>query len=142
MSTRTITDYAESQDWESDNNFAIACYNMNATSDLELSSDCEPDKTDMREWDITAQQWKTSINLAYVVKSVEDFFGDRDVVYAKIGTANHSSNFWGNDLINELDIDGVIDNIWIAYDNGEYESMPECVIKMLSDLQYDEPEQE
>lgn len=46
------------------NSFAAACYDMNGVEDLKHSLELGPDATDMREWGLTAEEWREQIELA------------------------------------------------------------------------------
>lgn len=44
--------------------FAVACYDMNSIKDLKSSLKSEADKSDMKEWKISADEWKSAIESA------------------------------------------------------------------------------
>ena len=44
--------------------FAEACYDMNSISELKVMYNNEADRTDMKNWNITADEWRENIALA------------------------------------------------------------------------------
>ena len=76
-----------------------------------------------------------------VKQAVNDYFDSAhagDVVYATPGTGNHSANFYGDTVICELSKQDVVACIECASDWGMNED--ETIDAVLSDLQYDRPE--
>ena len=51
-----------------DNTFAAACYDMNSILELKDMLSTGPDATDMKTWNLTASEWKLSIELAIRTK--------------------------------------------------------------------------
>lgn len=51
-----------------ENTFAAACYDMNSIASLEAALSGPADKTDMREWNLTEQEWRDQIELALKAK--------------------------------------------------------------------------
>jgi hypothetical protein len=51
-----------------ENTFAAACYNQNSIADLEQCLIDGPDQTDMKTWNIDADEWIEQIELALAAK--------------------------------------------------------------------------
>ena len=51
-----------------DNTFSAACYDMNSVSELKDMLSTGPDATDMKTWNLTADEWKAQIELAIAAK--------------------------------------------------------------------------
>lgn len=47
-----------------ENTFAEACYNQNSIEELEAAINQDPDETDMREWDLSGDEWREQIEIA------------------------------------------------------------------------------
>jgi hypothetical protein len=59
-----IDDYIRKYNRPQDNNFAVACYNMNSIQELEEALSEEPDATDMKNWNIGPTEWRDAITAA------------------------------------------------------------------------------
>jgi hypothetical protein len=57
-----IQGYCQKYGRDIDNNFAVACYNMNTLDELYEAT--EPDTADMNSWGISAQEWGYAIRAA------------------------------------------------------------------------------
>jgi len=51
-----------------ENTFAAACFDENSVEEMEAVLSNGPDATDMREWDLTAEEWTAQIKLALKAK--------------------------------------------------------------------------
>ena len=51
-----------------ENTFAAACYDQNSAQELEAALVSGPDANDMREWNLTADEWTAQIKLALAAK--------------------------------------------------------------------------
>jgi hypothetical protein len=51
-----------------ENTFAAACYGQNSVKDLEAALANGPDAGDMREWNLTAEEWIAQVKLALETK--------------------------------------------------------------------------
>lgn len=47
-----------------ENTFAEACYDQNSIEELEVARNQEPDETDMKEWNLTEDEWREQIEIA------------------------------------------------------------------------------
>jgi len=47
-----------------ENTFAAACYNQNSVAELREALANGADETDMRDWNLTADEWAAQIELA------------------------------------------------------------------------------
>lgn len=83
--------------------------------------------------------------------AVKGFFGDRETVFATIGTTNHSANFYGDDLVCELsrgDVESLIAlaaTSWYFPDEDDDaltgdDAVEAAINAVLDDLQHDRPE--
>ena len=50
------------------NTFAAACYDQNSIAELEQALKNGPDVTDMKTWNLTADEWRDEIELALQAK--------------------------------------------------------------------------
>jgi len=67
-----ISRYAKKWDREEDNNFAVACYDMNSVAELRASG--ELDEADMANWGISdPEEWREAIAAALI-----DLLADKD----------------------------------------------------------------
>ena len=66
--------YADKYNRDHDNNFAIACYDMNSLDEL-VAETGEPDKQDCREWGISGDEWRAAIDAA-IRQKIEDGIED------------------------------------------------------------------
>lgn len=46
------------------NTFAAACYDMNSIAELEQALIDGPDATDMKEWDLSEEEWREQVRQA------------------------------------------------------------------------------
>ena len=46
------------------NTFAAACYDMNSIAELEQALIDGPDSTDMKEWDLSEEEWREQVGQA------------------------------------------------------------------------------
>lgn len=51
-----------------ENTFAAACYDQNSARELEAALRNGPDASDMREWNLTPEEWVKQIKLALRAK--------------------------------------------------------------------------
>lgn len=47
-----------------ENTFAEACYNQNSIEELEAALQGQANAADMKEWDLTEEQWREQISIA------------------------------------------------------------------------------
>jgi len=52
-----------------ENTFAAACYDQNSVEELQAVLANGPDANDMREWNLTADEWTAQIKLAIKAKA-------------------------------------------------------------------------
>ena len=52
------------------NTFAEACYDMNTLKELKAALTQDADESDMKEWNLTEQEWREQIELAIAEKEV------------------------------------------------------------------------
>jgi len=86
-------------------------------------------------------------NVNRINQAVDEFFekAGEEFVWAVPGTDNHSANFYGDENIIKLDSDDVFNCIVTAYENwypdfSVEDEMGDAIESVLSDLQYDMPE--
>lgn len=51
-----------------DNTFAAACYDQNTVEELMEALSNGPDEQDMRDWSLTADEWRAQVALALAEK--------------------------------------------------------------------------
>ena len=56
--------FAQKYGRDRDNNFAVACYEMNSISELRSAASQGPDPTDLKNWGITPEEWRDAIAAA------------------------------------------------------------------------------
>lgn len=59
-----IAKLAHKWGWDAGNNFAVACYNNNSITELLDICHNGSNKTDMRKWGVTVEQWYECIAAA------------------------------------------------------------------------------
>lgn len=52
-----------------ENTFAAACYDQNSVEELQAVLANGPDANDMREWNLTADEWTDQVKLALETKA-------------------------------------------------------------------------
>ena len=65
-----LTAYADKYNRDHNNNFAVACYDMNSLDEL-VAATGTPDEDDCREWGISGDEWRAAIDAA-IRQKIED----------------------------------------------------------------------
>ena len=64
-----IREYAAKWNRDPNNNFAVACYNDNSMAELEAAMESGPDEIDMKNWDISGEEWTDAVTAAHCEKT-------------------------------------------------------------------------
>lgn len=60
----TFDEYATKWDRESDNNFAVACFDQNSIDELAEAAENAPDKSDCINWELSSDEYFDAIKTA------------------------------------------------------------------------------
>ena len=110
-------------------NFAEACYDQNSLAELQAPhAPADADETDMKAWNITAEQWSEAIKAALMDRQQYDGNGDAVVLVdtytdfdsfqeAVLDMGNSIATEFGFDDQDERDIEGIISALeeWFSY---------------------------